>query len=77
MPTSRETLADLIELHFADLAEVGRSKEATHPRLKDTVGGTHVPNITRDMLVQLAKRRAKEGTGTVMIVAVRTGLRLG
>ncbi len=71
MPASRETVADLIELHFADLAEVGRafgrSKEATLLRLKDTIGHTNVQHVTRDMLVQFAKRRAKEGAGPVTI----------
>ena len=70
-PASRETFADLIELHFADLAEVGRafgrSKEATLLRLKDSLGSTRVSNISRDGLVQFAKRRAKEGAGPVTI----------
>ena len=46
VPANRETFADLIELHFADLAEVGRafgrSKEATLLRLKDSLGSTRV-----------------------------------
>lgn len=71
VPTSRETFADLIELHFADLAEVGRafgrSKEATLLRLKDTLGSTRVSNISRDHLVQFAKARAKQGAGPVTI----------
>lgn len=70
-PSSRETFADLIELHFADLAELGRafgrSKEATLLRLKDTIGTTRISNISRDSLVQFAKRRAKEGAGPVTI----------
>ena len=70
-PLRRETFADLIELHFADLAEVGRvfgrSKEATLLRLKDALGDTRVGNISRDGLVQFAKRRAKEGAGPVTI----------
>lgn len=71
IPASRETFADLIELHFADLSEVGRafgrSKEATLLRLKDTIGSTRVGHISRDALVPFAKRRAKEGAGPVTI----------
>ena len=71
MPASRETFGDLIELHFADLAEVGRSsgrsKEAALLRLKDSFGATRVSNISRDALVQFAKRRAREGAGPVTI----------
>lgn len=70
-PASRETFADLIELHFADMAEVrrafGRSKESTLLRLKDSLGATRVGNISRDLLVQFAKRRAKDGAGPVTI----------
>ncbi|MEQ1649082.1 MAG: site-specific integrase [Hyphomicrobiaceae bacterium] len=71
MPAGRATVADLIEIHFADLAEVGRafdrSKEATLLRLKDTIGHTNVQHVTRDMLVQFAKTRAKQGAGPVTI----------
>ena len=70
-PASRETFADLVELHFADLSELGRafgrSKEATLLRLKDTLGSTRTCNISRDVLVQFAKHRAKEGAGPVTI----------
>ncbi len=71
-PASRETFADLIELHFADLAELGRtfgrSKEATLLRLKDdSLGATKVSHITRDILVQFAKKRAKQGAGPTTI----------
>lgn len=70
-PNSRESLADLIDLHFADLAElhrsVGRSKEAALLRLRETIGSTRIAHISRDLLVQFAKRRAKEGAGPVTI----------
>lgn len=51
-PAARETFADLIELHFADMAELGRafgrSKEATLLRLKDThLGKTRLSNHPR------------------------------
>lgn len=70
-PSSRETLADIIDLHFADLHELGRgfgrSKEATLLRIKKSFGATRLTHITRDSLVQFAKRRAKEGAGPVTI----------
>ncbi len=46
--TSRETLGDHIDLHLEDLKVlgrgVGRGKEHTLFRLKDTIGGTRVSN---------------------------------
>lgn len=70
-PVSRETLADLIDLHFADLHElrrpIGRSKEAALLRIKDSFGSTRISDLTRDAYVQFAKRRAKEGAGPVTI----------
>lgn len=69
--TSRETVGDLIDLHLEDLKElgrgIGRSKEHTLFRLKDTIGGTRLGNIDREFLVSFAKRRAKEGAGPVTI----------
>lgn len=60
-PDSRETLANLIDLHFADLKElkrgIGRSKEHTLHRLRDTTGATRLSQITCEILVDFAKRR--------------------
>lgn len=70
-PESRETLASIIDLHLADLKElgrgIGRSKEHTLFRLRQTIGATHLQRLTRDFLVDFAKRRAKEGAGPVTI----------
>jgi len=70
-PMSRRTLGDLIELHFADLHElnrsIGRSKEATLLRIKDTIGAMRVSNLTRENLINFAKFRAKAGAGPVTI----------
>jgi integrase len=70
-PVSRETLGDLIDLHFADLHElrrpIGRSKESALLRIKETLGSTRISDLTRDAFVQFAKRRAKEGAGPVTI----------
>jgi integrase len=68
---SRETLGDLIDLHLEDLKElgrgIGRSKEHTLFRLKDTIGSTRLSDIDREFLVNFAKRRAKAGAGPVTI----------
>jgi len=71
LPSSRETLADLIDLHYADMADLhrvfGRSKDATLQRLRTSIGKTRISNITRDFLVQFAKDRSREGAGPVTI----------
>lgn len=70
-PLSRDTLGDLIDLHFADLHElarsIGRTKEATLLRLKDEIGTTRLPDLTRERLVHFAKTRAKAGAGPATI----------
>ena len=70
-PLSRKTLGDLIEMHFADLHElnrnIGRTKEATLLRIRDHIGATRLPHLTRDRLVQFAKKRAKAGAGPTTI----------
>lgn len=71
LPSSRETIADLIDLHYADMAELnrvfGRSKDSTLRRIRSAIGSTRVNHLTRDYIVQFAKRRAKEGAGPVTI----------
>jgi hypothetical protein len=67
-----ETLADLIDLHFRDLAELGRvfgrSREHALERSKaSATGKLRVSNISRDTLVQHAKTRVKDGAGPVTI----------
>ncbi|HRD75314.1 MAG TPA: site-specific integrase, partial [Hyphomicrobiaceae bacterium] len=70
-PRACETLASLIDLHLADLAElnrgIGRSKEHTLFRLREEIGKTRVDAITREFLVDFAKRRSKAGAGPVTI----------
>lgn len=66
-----ETLGDLIELHLADMAEVGRaarrSKEFTLRRLNETIGKLHVAHLSRERVIEFGRRRAKEGAGPVTI----------
>jgi integrase len=66
-----ETLGDLIELHLADMADVGRaarrSKEYTLNRLKETLGNIRTSALTRESIVEFGRRRAKAGAGPVTV----------
>ena len=66
-----ETLGDLIDLHMADMAEVGkaaqRSKEYTLTRLKETLGSLETSALTREYILDFGRKRAKEGAGPVTI----------
>jgi hypothetical protein len=61
-PSTCNTIGNLIDLHLADLLELrrsfGRSKEATLFRLRDDIGKTRFDLITREFLIDFAKRRA-------------------
>ncbi|MBN9264121.1 MAG: site-specific integrase, partial [Hyphomicrobium sp.] len=67
----RETFADLIDLHLTDLKElgrpIGRSKDSALDQLRRKIGSRPIGQLTRDNLVDFAKRRAKEGAGPVTI----------
>lgn len=69
--SSGGTLGDLIESHMADMAEVGnaaqRSKEAVLLRLQRDVGKVATTDITREMIIDFGRRRAKEGAGPVTL----------
>lgn len=61
----------LIDLHIADLAEVGkpllRSKAMCLEKLQRDLGKERLSNISRERLIAYAKQRAKEGAGPVTI----------
>ena len=61
----------LIDLHIADLAEVGkpllRSKAMSLEKLQRDLGHERLSNITRERLIAYAKQRAREGAGPVTI----------
>ena len=65
------TIADLIELHIADLLEVGkpirRSKRAVLNALKSSLGTTRISNLDRAALIKFGKKRAKQGAGPVTL----------
>jgi hypothetical protein len=68
-PSSRRvgkprTVTNLIDLHIADLQEVGkplrRSKRAVLEALKRDLGTTRIFNLDRSTLINFGKRRAKQ-----------------
>lgn len=64
---SRGRLADLIDLHLTDMAELGkpaqRSKEATLLRLKAELGSVRLAHLTRERIIDFGRQRAKHGAG--------------
>jgi integrase len=61
------TFGDLIDLHIHDMQEVGksirRSKAAVMDALKISLGRVKLPDLTRERLIELGKKRAKQGAG--------------
>lgn len=75
-PSSRRvgkprTVTNLIDLHIADLQEVGkplrRSKRAVLEALKRDLGTTRISNLDRSTLINYGKKRAKQGAGPVTL----------
>jgi integrase len=66
-----QTFGDLIELHIADMCEVGktpgRSKAATLKMLKREVGKVNMAELDRDRLIKFGRHRAAEGAGPVTL----------
>lgn len=66
-PSSVRTLGSLIDLHIADLVEVGRTirrtKSATLEALKTSLGATRIQDLKRNKLIEYGKTRAKAGAG--------------
>ncbi|WP_051881669.1 site-specific integrase [Parvularcula oceani] len=67
------TIAHLIDLHIADMADVGkplrRSKAASLDLLRRKVGRVRIRDMDRDALVAFGRQRFKEGAGPVTIAA--------
>lgn len=61
------TVTNLIDLHIADLQEVGkplrRSKRAVLNALKRDLGTTRISNLDRSALIKYGEKRAKQGAG--------------
>jgi integrase len=68
---SVKTFGDLIELHIADMKEVGkppgRSKDATLAMLQRELGHLKASELDRDQLIRFGRRRAGEGAGPVTL----------
>lgn len=66
-----KTLGALIDLHIADMKEVGkvlgRSKAYSLELLKDRLGKVSFENLDREKIIQFGKDRAKEGAGPVTL----------
>ncbi len=66
-----QTFGDLIDLHIADMKEVGkppgRSKDATLAMLKRELGDLKAGELDRDQLIRFGRRRAGEGAGPVTL----------
>ncbi len=66
-----ETFRDLIQLHIADMCEVGkapqRSKAYTLSKLERDLGAVSLRNLTRERLVTYAKSRARDGAGPATV----------
>jgi integrase len=65
------TFGDLIDLHIADMTEVGRtpgrSKSATLEMLKRELGKKPLTDLDRDRLIKFGRKRAAEGAGPVTV----------
>lgn len=66
-----KTFGDLIDLHIADMSEVGkaprRSKDATLRMLKRALGKRNMGEIDRDRLVRFGRERAAQGAGPMTL----------
>ncbi len=66
-----QTFGDLIDLHIADMTEVGkppgRSKAATLAMLKRELGAVKMAEMDRDRLVRFGRKRAGQGAGPVTV----------
>jgi integrase len=65
------TFADLIDLHVADMSDVGkapgRSKDATLLMLKRELGKLKMTQLDRELIVQFGRKRAAQGAGPVTL----------
>jgi integrase len=66
-----KTFRDLIDLHIADMKEVGkapgRSKTATLEMLKRQLGRLYLGELDRERIVKFGRARAAEGAGPVTL----------
>ncbi len=67
----RQSFGDLIDLHIADMKEVGkapgRSKAATLSMLKRELGKLKLAELDRERIVKFGRQRALQGAGPVTL----------
>ena len=67
IPSSVKTFGEVIDLHVQDMLEVGkkirRSKSAVLESLKITLGSYKLREMTRSVLIDYGKKRARQGAG--------------
>jgi integrase len=72
-PHELKVLGDLVDVHVADMAEVGkplrRSKDYSLQLLKERLGRVKVAGLSQDVLVEYGRKRAREGAGPVTVAA--------
>lgn len=65
------TFGDLVDLHIADMKEVGkapgRTKEATLCALKRELGAVSINDLDRERIVEFGRRRLRQGAGPTTI----------
>jgi len=73
------TFGDLIDLHIADMTDVGRaprrSKAATLAMLKRDLGSRTFADLDRERLVGFGRRRAADGPGNLVAGQVQADVR--
>jgi integrase len=66
-----QTFGDLVDLHIADMKEVGRaprrSKDATLRMLKTRLGNRNLVELDREQFVSFGRGRAAEGAGPMTL----------
>ncbi|MDB5495406.1 MAG: integrase family protein [Phenylobacterium sp.] len=69
--TGVQTFGDLVDLHIADMKEVGkapgRTKEATLLALKRELGDVSINDLDRERIVEFGRRRMRQGAGPTTI----------
>lgn len=66
-----KTVSDLIDLHIADMTEVGkligRSKAFSLDLLRARLGRLNIADLSREQVIKFGKERAEEGAGPVTV----------
>jgi integrase len=70
-PKHINTIADLVDLHIADMADVAktlrRSKAYSLNKLRDDIGSIKIDHLDRVRIIEFGRDRSKEGAGAATI----------